>query len=355
MGIGLIASVLGALAAVPRHSSSNDPRVTHVASVLLPPMVFGVASFTIAMFAGPYIIRGLVSLRAQALIRAEGPSHQNKTGTPVMGGLIFSGTTFFLTATYNLIGHYSQLLTLGALASTTVLGMVDDLLSTVKFSRAGLRARFKFGWTLVIAIIIVAILQNHRLLAHPSWVWVPSYGYVDFGWVYYPLAVLAIVACSHATNLTDGLDGLAGGTGAVAFATFGVVALLKSPPQTYTGSFCFTMVGALLAFLWFNIYPARVFMGDTGSLALGATLATVALLLNEMLILPVVGFVFVIITVSVMLQVTYFKLTDGRRLLRMAPLQHHLELIGWHENQITQRFWIVSMMAGVAGVVLAFS
>jgi phospho-N-acetylmuramoyl-pentapeptide-transferase len=115
------------------------------------------------------------------------------------------------------------------------------------------------------------------------------------------------------------------------------------------------MVGALLAFLWFNIYPARVFMGDTGSLALGATLATVALLLNQLLILPVIGFVYVIVTVSVMLQVTYFKLTDGRRLLRMAPLHHHLELIGWHENQITQRFWIVSMMAGVAGVVLAFS
>jgi phospho-N-acetylmuramoyl-pentapeptide-transferase len=115
------------------------------------------------------------------------------------------------------------------------------------------------------------------------------------------------------------------------------------------------MVGALLAFLWFNIYPARIFMGDTGSLALGAALATVALLLNQLLVLPVIGFVFVIMVISDVVQVAYFKYTGGRRLLRMAPLHHHLELIGWHENQITQRFWIVSMVAGVAGLALAFS
>jgi phospho-N-acetylmuramoyl-pentapeptide-transferase len=333
--------------------NSGDSRV---ALILLPAMVFGVASFTLAMFAGPYIIRLLMRLRAQALFKREGPqSHESKAGTPVMGGIIFSGTTVVLTVAFNLFGHYSQLLTLGSLVSCTVLGAVDDLLGTFRIGRAGLRARFKFGWTLVIAVVIVAVLHVPRLLAHPNDVWVPSRGPVDFGWAYWPLAVIAIVACAHAVNLADGTDGLTAGTGAVAFATFGGIALLRIPTQQFTGNFCFTMVGALLAFLWFNIYPARVFMGDTGSLALGATLATVALLLNQLLILPVIGFVYVIITVSVMLQVTYFKLTDGRRLLRMAPLHHHLELIGWHENQITQRFWIVSMMAGVAGVVLAFS
>lgn len=329
-------------------------RFSHVADVLLPPMVFGVAAFTTAMLIGPYIVRTLIRLGLQTTVRAEGPeSHQVKRGTPVMGGLIFSTTAFFLTAAYNLVNHYSQLVTLGALASTTILGMVDDLLSTFRIGRAGLRARFKLGWTVVIAIIIVSLLHVPPLLAHPNNVWVPSYGFVDFGWFYWPLAVFAIVASAHATNLTDGLDGLAGGTGAIAFATFGAIALLTG--LQFLGSFCFTMVGALLAFLWFNIYPARVIMGDTGSLALGATLATVALLLNQLLILPVIGFVYVIITVSVILQVTYFKLTEGHRLLRMSPLHHHLELIGWHENQITQRFWIVSMMAGVAGVVLAFS
>jgi phospho-N-acetylmuramoyl-pentapeptide-transferase len=210
------------------------------------------------------------------------------------------------------------------------------------------------GWTLVIAIVIVALLHVPRLLAHPNDVYVPSVGYRDFGLAYWPLAVFAIVATAHAVNLTDGLDGLAAGTGAIAFGAFGAIALLTRG-YVFTGDFCFTMVSALLAFLWFNIYPARVFMGDTGALALGATLATVALLMNQLLILPVVGFVFVIITVSDMLQVGYFKLTAGRRLLRMAPLHHHLELIGWHENQITQRFWIVSMLAGVAGLALAFS
>jgi phospho-N-acetylmuramoyl-pentapeptide-transferase len=317
-------------------------------------MVFGVASFTIAMFAAPYVIQFLRRLRAGAIIRREGPqSHQIKAGTPVLGGLLFSGTTIILTAAFNLIDHFSQLLTLGALISCSALGAVDDLLTTFRVGRAGLRARFKFAWTLLIAVLIVILLHVPRLLSHPNAVWVPSRGYVDFGLAYWPLAIFAIAATAHAVNLTDGLDGLAGGAGAIAFATFGGIALLTR--QQYTGEFCFTMVGGLLAFLWFNIYPAKLFMGDTGSLALGACLATVALLLNQLLILPVIGFVFVIITVSVMLQVTYFKLTDGRRLLRMAPLQHHLELIGWHENQITQRFWIVSMLAGVAGLALAFS
>ena len=326
-----------------------------VARTLLPAMVFGVASFTISMFAAPYVIQWLRRMKAGTLVRREGPpTHQIKVGTPLMGGILFSGVTSFLTVMFNLIGHYSQLLTVGALVSCSTLGMVDDLLTTIRVGSAGLRARFKLAWTLVIAIIIVSILHIPRLLATPNDVYVPSVGYVDFGLVYWPLAILAIVATAHAVNLTDGLDGLAAGTGAVAFATFGVIALL-TPNYKFTGQFCFTLVGALLAFLWFNIYPARVFMGDTGSLALGACLATVALMLNQLLILPVVGFVFVIAVVSVIVQVTYFKLTGGRRLLRMSPLHHHLELIGWHENQITQRFWIVSMLSGVAGVALAFS
>jgi phospho-N-acetylmuramoyl-pentapeptide-transferase len=325
-----------------------------IAQILLPAMVFGVASFTITMFAAPYVVAFLRRLRAGAIIRREGPqSHQVKAGTPSMGGVLFGGTTLILTVAFNLINHYSQLLTLGSLVSCSVLGATDDLFKVMRVGNAGLRARFKFAWTVVIAIIIVAVLHVPRLLAHPNQVWVPANGPVDFGIAYWPLAIFAIAATAHAVNLTDGLDGLAAGTGAISFAAFGAIALLTK--QVFTGQFCFTMVGALLAFLWFNIYPARVFMGDTGSLALGATLATVALLLNQLLILPVIGFVFVIITFSVMLQVGYFKLTDGRRLLRMAPLQHHLELSGWHENQITQRFWIVSMLAAVAGLALAFS
>ena len=334
-----------------------EPALAHntVARILLPAMVFGVAGFTLAMFAGPYVIRYLRQARAGTTIRSDLPeSHQSKAGTPVMGGVLFTGVAAALTIAYNLIGHYSQLLTVGALVSSSTLGAVDDFLKTMRVGSEGLRGRFKLAWTFVIAIIIVTILHIPRLLSHPNDVWVPTQGYVDFGLAYWPMAVLAIVATAHAVNLTDGLDGLAAGTGAIAFGTFGAIALL-TPNYKFTGEFCFTMVGALLAFLWFNIFPARIFMGDTGSLAIGACLATVALMLNQLLILPVVGFVFVIMVVSDILQVSYFKATRGRRLLRMAPLHHHLELIGWHQSQITQRFWIVSMLAGVAGLALAFS
>lgn len=330
---------------------------TTINRVLLPAMVFGLASFTMAMYAAPYVITWLRRMKWGALVRREGPqTHSIKVGTPVMGGLIFSSVTSALTAVFSIASgrHFSQLLTVGALVSCSALGMVDDSLNTLRVGSAGLRARVKLAWTVVIAIIIVAALHTPKLLEHPNDVWVPSVGLVDFGLVYWPLAILAIVATAHAVNLTDGLDGLAAGTGAISFAAFGAIALM-TPGYVYTGQFCFCMVGALLAFLWFNIYPARVFMGDTGALAIGACLATVALMLNQLLILPIIGFVYVIVTVSVMLQVSYFKLTGGRRLLRMTPLHHHLELIGWHENQITQRFWIVSMLAGVAGIALAFS
>jgi len=328
-----------------------------ITRVLLPAMVSGVASFTLSLLLGPYVIKWLRGIGAGTEIRAEGlQAHLSKRGTPLMGGALFSGVTSVLTVVYNLVNHWSQLLTVGALVSCSVLGAVDDRLTTVRVGSAGMRARFKLAWTVVIAIVIVFALHAHGLLAHPNRVWVPAAhgGWVDLSpWIFWPLAVFAIVATAHSVNLADGLDGLAAGSGAVAFAFFGAIALLTTGYK-YTGEFCFTMVGALLAFLWFNIYPARIFMGDTGSLAIGACLATVALSLNQVLILPVIGFVYVIITVSTMLQVGYFKLTGGRRLLRQSPLHNHLQLVGWHENQITQRFWIVSMLCGVAGLALAF-
>jgi phospho-N-acetylmuramoyl-pentapeptide-transferase len=326
-----------------------------VAAVLLPPMVLGVASFTITMFAAPYFIRLLHRLRAGKRIKAELLQHTNKAGTPSMGGLLFSVPVTGLTVAFNLIDHLSMLLTVVVLTLSSALGAVDDLLTTVRIGGKGLRARFKMTWLILIAIAIVAILHIPRLIApaQQNQIYVPSEGYVNIGILYWPLAVLAIVATANAVNLTDGLDGLAAGTGAMAFGTFGAIALLRG--LEYLGEFCFTMVGGLLAFLWFNTFPARVIMGDTGSLALGASLATVALMLNQALILPVIGFVFVLEAASVILQVGYFKLTHGRRIFKMAPIHHHLELMGWHENEVTQRFWIVSLLAGVAGLALAFS
>jgi phospho-N-acetylmuramoyl-pentapeptide-transferase len=167
------------------------------------------------------------------------------------------------------------------------------------------------------------------------------------------IAWLAIVGTAHAVNLTDGLDGLAGHTAAVAYAAYGTIAFLQG--QVYLVTFCFIVAGALLAFLWFNAYPAELIMGDTGALALGATLAVVALMLGQVLLLPIIGFVFVAVTLSVILQVGYFRLSSGKRLLRRAPLHRHFELMGWSQMQVAQRFWLVSMITGVLGVALALN
>ncbi len=325
-----------------------------IAFALIPAMVSGVAAFTITMFAAPYFIDLIRRLRGGKRIKEELPHHMSKSGIPSMGGFLFTVPVVLLTILYNLRGRYSMLLTVVVLTLSATLGWIDDRLTTVRVGGEGLRARFKFTWLVLIAIAIVAILHIPRLIApsQQNTIYLPTVGFEHIYLFYWPLAILAIVGSANAVNLTDGLDGLAAGTGAVAFGAFGGIALLQG--KLYLGEFCFTMIGALLAFLWFNVFPARVIMGDTGALALGATLATVALMLNQMLILPVIGFVFVIETASVMIQLTYYRLTHGRRIFRASPLHIHLELLGWHENEVTQRFWIVSMLAGVAGLALAF-
>ena len=179
---------------------------------------------------------------------------------------------------------------------------------------------------------------------------------VDLGWAWVPIAAFIILGSANAVNLTDGLDGLAGIIVASAFVAYGVIALLQE--QVYLVHFCFTVVGACFAFLWYNAHPAQMFMGDTGSLALGATLGTVALMTGQWLLLPVVALIPVAETLSVILQVLYFKYTrrrfgQGRRLFKMSPLHHHFELLGWSETQVVQRFWLVGLLAAMAGVALA--
>jgi phospho-N-acetylmuramoyl-pentapeptide-transferase len=181
-------------------------------------------------------------------------------------------------------------------------------------------------------------------------VWVPFCGVVHLGWLYVPLAALVIFSGAAAVNETDGLDGLAGGLSAIAFAVYGAIAAANG--QYELAAFCALVVGATLAFLWFNVNPASVFMGDAGSLALGAGLSVVALLTGHALLLPLIGVVFVAETASVMIQVAYFKYTKGRRIFKMAPLHHHFELVGWTEVQTVQRFWLVGATAGAMGLAL---
>jgi phospho-N-acetylmuramoyl-pentapeptide-transferase len=223
--------------------------------------------------------------------------------------------------------------------------------------KSGMTARFKFAWLTAFGIVTAFVLYlpaPYGLdLQHMT---VPFFGRYDIGWFYLPIAALAIIGTANAVNLTDGLDTLAGGTAAIAFCAYGIIAYRQG--QVGVVTFCFTMVGALMGFLWFNAHPAQVFMGDTGALAIGAALATAAFMTGQWLLLPIVGFVFMAETASVMLQVLYFKLTrqlwgEGRRLFKMTPLHHHFELIGWSETQVTMRFWMLGMMSGLIGVALA--
>jgi phospho-N-acetylmuramoyl-pentapeptide-transferase len=177
-------------------------------------------------------------------------------------------------------------------------------------------------------------------------------GDINLGIWYVPVAVFIIVAVSNAVNLTDGLDGLAGLIAASVFAAYGGIALLQG--QIFLARFSFTLVGAIFGFLWFNVHPAQLFMGDTGSLALGATLAVVALMTGHWILLPLIAVIPFSVVMSVILQVTYFKLTGGRRLFKMSPIHHHFELSGWSETQVVQRFWLIGLLFAMIGVALAF-
>jgi phospho-N-acetylmuramoyl-pentapeptide-transferase len=248
---------------------------------------------------------------------------------------------------FNLIGR-SILVPMGAMLTFGILGAIDDLMG-VKVITTGMMARYKILWQIVFATIIALFLHyalDLRSIAIPG-----IEQKIDIGWLYIPVAVFIIVGSSNAVNLTDGLDALAGSLAAVAFAAYGVIAFLQG--QIWLVAFIFTVVGAILAFLWYNAYPAELFMGDTGSLALGATLGVVALMTGQWLLLPVVGFVFVAEVASVLLQVGYFKMTGGKRLFKMSPLHHHFELIGWSETQVAQRFWLIGILSAMLGIALA--
>jgi phospho-N-acetylmuramoyl-pentapeptide-transferase len=319
--------------------------------VMVRGLTLGAVSFLIGLMIGRPVINWLRDRRIGKSIRIEGPaSHQIKTGTPTMGGIIFIIPLIIVIAIFMDIPRFlSLLLPLAIVVSCGILGAFDDLLSTVVRNRGGLAGRFKMAWLLVIAILAAWII--YFLLGRHN-VGVPFMGLqpVD-ATIYMVLAVLAIVGTANTVNLTDGLDTLAGGTTAIAFVSYGIIAYLQG--QEPVVLICFATVGALLAFLWFNAHPAQVFMGDTGSLTLGALLAVCALMTDQWLLLPLVGIVFVMEGISDILQVLYFKLTKGKRLFRMAPIHHHFEQLGWSETQVTMRFWLISMLAGMLGVALA--
>jgi phospho-N-acetylmuramoyl-pentapeptide-transferase len=306
-------------------------------------------AFALVVIMMPPYIRLLRHLGFAKQIREEGPqSHMVKWGTPTMGGLLI---ILVVVGIYVLLHWPVQggiIAPLATLAAVGGLGAVDDYLNAR--TGEGIRARQKLLWQTVVAVFVAWQVQNtYQITA----IRVPFVGDVTIiPIVYIFFAAFAIVAASNGVNITDGLDGLAGGTLVFAFVSFMIIALLNVPAQPNLAFLCALLIGALLGFLWFNVHPAQVFMGDSGSLSMGAALAVIALITGQILVLPIIGLIFVLETGSDIIQIGYFKLSHGKRVFRMAPLHHHFELGGWDEEKITLRFWIVGILAGLLGVTL---
>jgi phospho-N-acetylmuramoyl-pentapeptide-transferase len=322
-------------------------------------MSLATLSFILTVIWGGPLLRVLRHYKIGKVIRVEGPDrHFTKMGTPTMGGVMFIAPVLLLTILLNfapLLGlrgvGQSVLLPMLVMVVYALLGAIDDW-EGIRGKRRGqgMRGRTKFLIQLILAAVIGYALEF--LLDVPDMHLPGIEGEISLGAVgYIMIAVFLIVGSSNAINLTDGLDGLAGLISATIFAAYAVIALFQG--QIYLARFGFTVVGALFGFLWYNVHPADLFMGDTGSLPLGAAIAVVALMTGEWPMLAIIGIIPVSVAMSDILQVSFFKLTGGRRLFKMAPIHHHFELIGWSETQVVQRFWLIGLLAAMVGVALA--
>ena len=309
----------------------------------------GAMTFVAALIAGWPFIEFLRRRRIGKEISSVGPdSHLAKAGTPTMGGLLIIGAVIIFTLAANLAGRQSIGLPLAVMAALAALGFLDDLGSLQGHGRAALNKRVKFLAFLAIGLATAFGLYTGLDL---SSIKVPYAGEFDIGAGYVAIAAVVVVLTAGGVAVSDGLDGLAAGTTAIAFLAYGVLALIQH--QDSLATFCFTVAGAVLAFLWYNSHPAKAFMGDTGALALGGALATVAFMTGHWLLLPLIGIIFVLEGMSDVLQVAYFRLSGGQRIFRMAPLHHHFELLDWSEPQVVQRFWLVGLLGATVGIILA--
>jgi len=316
-------------------------------------------AFIMTVIWGSPLIRLLEFLKVGKIIREEGPdSHFEKLGTPTMGGLMIIAPILLITVLLNaatLLGFdilgQSVIVPLFVLISYGLLGMVDDW-EGIRGNRKGLGMRARTKFLIQMALGIGTSFALKYIIEVPEMFWPGSPDPFSLGSWYIPIATVIIVGFSNAVNFTDGLDGLAGLISATAFAAYGCIAILQN--QFFLARFSFTIVGALFGFLWFNVHPAELFMGDTGSLAIGASLATIALMTGQWLVLPIIAIIPVSEIISVVLQIIYFKVTKGKRLFKMSPIHHHFELLGWSETQVVQRFWLVSLMAAMIGIAIIF-
>ena len=333
-------------------------------SVLQAVKVFSVSiiSFLAALLFVPVITKILFKYQANKQIRTSERApifsqlHQKKSGTPTAGGVIIWGTVILLVIIFwfhpllNFVDRAQTYLPIATILIAGILGLCDDILGILKIGPhgGGLAVRHKLALYTFVAFI-GAVWCYYRL----GWdvLNVPFWGNVSIGWLYIPFFMFIIIASAFSVNETDGLDGLAGGVMLFAFSALTVVAFALG--RFSLASFSAAIVGSLLAFLWFNIYPAKFFMGDTGAMALGITLGVMAMLTNTALFLPFFAFIPVIESLSVIVQLTSKKLF-GRKIFLSTPIHHHFEAIGWPESQITMRFWIVSVVTTMIGLILFF-
>ncbi len=305
-------------------------------------------SALVVLLTGPFVIPELRKLKFGQSIREEGPkSHQAKSGTPTMGGLMLLAA-ITAGALISEGTDPSVLLALFVTLGHGAIGFVDDYIKVVKKRNLGLRPRQKLLGQILMAVVVAFI--GSRFLGVTTELWVPFLDRVyDVGFFYYILIFFVLVGTTNAVNLTDGLDGLATGTVAVAAGCYAVVCVIFG--KAALASFCIAVAAACIAFLRFNAHPAKVFMGDTGSLALGGALAAAAILTKTELLLVIVGGVFVIEALSVIIQVISFQ-TTGKRVFLMSPIHHHFELLGWSETKVVGRFWGAGLVFGLLALVL---
>ncbi len=284
----------------------------------------------------------------KATVYAKLHAEKHKRNIPTMGGLIMILAITLVTVIFNL-SRSQTYLPLFVLVAAGVVGLFDDFLNirSEGLGIAGMRGKIKFS--LISGIALAGALYFYYKLGY-SLIHIPAYGDINIGWLYVPLFISVVVSTANAVNITDGLDGLSGGLLSIAFGAYAVIAYFQG--SFGLAGFCATVVGAMLTYTWFNIYPARFFMGDSGSFALGTTLGVVAMLTNTVFVLPIIAAVFVVEAASSVLQI-FSKKVFKRKIFISAPLHHHLEALGWPETKVTMRLWVVGQIVGTIGLILA--
>lgn len=347
-----------------------NPTLTALVNDLILIFGSGLLAFVIAIILTPWFTKQLVKFKIGKQIRENALSgeksplfsalHAKKRGTPTMGGILIWGTIFLVVLIslglsqleifrYSLFNRKETWIPLFTLGTCGILGAVDDYLNVQGIGKTkGISAKIKLLWLLIFSLFGAWWFYS-KLGINSISIPLPEVAPIEIGLWYIPLFVLIIVSTANAVNFTDGLDGLASGLLIMAFGSYGILAYAQG--LQILAALCAVISGALLAFLWFNIPPAKFYMGDTGSLALGATLGVIAMLTGQVLILPIIGIIFVIETLSVIIQLTSKKLFH-RKVFKIAPLHHHFEQCGWKEFTIVMRFWIIGGIFSALGVVL---